>query len=159
MAAMLTFYPRRALLEATAAGLAFQVPIYKDAARATTWEHAYEFRPGKHTIWDHAHDLSGRDTDINAKVILRVAAGPAALEIHDYPGEYAQRFDGVNTGGSNARHPHTGPAVYVGTRSGGIYIHGWPVGNCKSCIIVLRDWDNLRRAIASERHLSFAIGT
>lgn len=38
MAAMLTFYPRRALLEATASGQTFRVPVYRDQTRILTWE-------------------------------------------------------------------------------------------------------------------------
>ena len=129
MPATLTFHPRRALLEATAAGLTFQVPIHQDHTRVTAWEHVFEMRPGRHTVW----------------------------EIHDYPGAYAQRFDGVDKGGGDAPHTHPGPALYVGARSGGIYIHGWPACNRASCLIVLQQWDRLRLAIARETSLSFGV--
>jgi len=38
MAAILTFYPRRGLLEATASGQAFRVPVYRDHTRILAWE-------------------------------------------------------------------------------------------------------------------------
>jgi hypothetical protein len=117
MAAMLTFHPRRALLEATAAGQAFRVPVYRDQTRILAWEKVQELRPGKLTLWDHAFELPGGD----------------------------------------AFHSHAGIALYAGTRSSGIYIHGLPVCSRRTCIIVLQYWDDLRRAIAAEKRLSFSV--
>ena len=142
MTAMLTFYPRRALLEATAAGRTFHVPIHPDPARVAAWEKTQELRTGKVTLWDYAFEVPG-----------------GQLGTYDFPGVYAQRFDGVDKGGGDAFHTHAGNSLYVGTRSSGIHIHGWPPCNRKTCIIVLRQWDDLRRAIAGEKRLSFSIAT
>ena len=140
MTAMLTFYTRRALFEATGSGQSFRVPTYQDPARAAAWEKTQELRPGKVTLWDHAFELPG-----------------GQLETYDFPGAYAQRFDGVDKGGRDAFHSHAGTAIYVGTRSSGVYVHGLPVCNRRTCIIVLRQWDDIRRAIAGEKRLSFSI--
>ena len=117
MPAMLTFYPRRALLEATASGQAFRVPVYRDQTRILAWEKIQELRPGKVTLWDHSFELPGGD----------------------------------------AFHSHPGTALYVGTRGSGIHVHGWPVCNRGTCIIVLQRWDDLRRAIAGEKRVLFSI--
>jgi len=79
------------------------------------------------------------------------------METYDFPGAYAQRLDGVDQGGSDAFHSHAGIALYVGTGTSGIYVHGLPVCNRRTCIIVLQHWDDLRRAIAGEKRLSFSI--
>lgn len=66
MAAMLTFYPRRALLEATAGGHTFYLPVYQDSARVAAWEKAQQLRPGKVTLWDHSFELPGGQPDSHA---------------------------------------------------------------------------------------------
>jgi len=138
MAAMLTFYPRRALLEATASGQAFRVPVYYDQTRILAWEKIQELRTGKVTLWDHAFELPGGEPDRG--VIRRVG-----LETYGFP-----RAD-------DAFHSHAGTALYVGTRSSGVHVHGLPACNRRTCIIVLQRWDDLRRAIAGEKRLSFSI--
>ena len=140
MAAMLTFYPRRGLLEATASGQAFRVPVYRDPTRILAWEKIQELRPGKATLWDHAFELPGGELDRGTTETRRVV-----LEAYDFP-EAGDAF-----------HSHSGAALYVGTRSSGIHVHGLPVCNRRTCIIVLQRWDDLLRAIAGEKRLSFSI--
>jgi hypothetical protein len=147
MAATLTFYPRRALLEATVSGHVFSVPIHRDPTMLAKWEKTQERRFGKVTLWDHAFELPGGAPDRDASVIRRVAAGPGAMGIHGF----------TDGGARDAFHSHGGIAVYVGTRSSGIHIHGLPVCNRKTCIVVLQRWDDLRRAIAGENRLSFSV--
>jgi len=139
MAAMLTYHPRRGLLEATAAGRMFRLPTPQDHTRITTWEHAFELRPGKQTLWDHTFELPGTNGD--ATVIYRLAAAPGATDKSRRP----------------PFHSHSGSALYVGTLRSGIYVHGWPPCNLSTCVIVLQQWDALRLAIASEKSLSFAV--
>jgi hypothetical protein len=161
MAALLTYHPRRGLLEAAAAGKRFLLPIHYDHARVTAWEHRFEIRTGRYTLWDHTFELpSGRargNVNTNASVIYRIATQPHARAGYDYPGEYAQRFDGVDKGGGSASHSHPGPSVYVGPLDGGIYLHALPLCNRKTCIVVMQQWDDLRRAIAGEPNLSFSL--
>lgn len=155
--AAITFYPRRALLEANTAGGAFRVPTYHDRTRVQAWEKMQDLRPGKVTLWDHAFELPSGALERGATVIRRIAVGPGAMEIYDFPGFYDQRFDGVDKGGGDAFHPHAGIALYVGTRSSGIHVHGLPTCNRRTCIVVLQRWDDVRRAIAGEQRLSFSI--
>src|SRR5262245_51652940 len=98
MAAMLTFYPRRALLEATTTGRSFCVPLYRDQTRILAWAKIQALRPGKVTLWDHAFELPGSELGTDATVIRRVAVGPGAMDAYDFPGAYAQRFDGIDKG-------------------------------------------------------------
>jgi hypothetical protein len=150
MAATLTFHPRRSLLEATLGGKALVLPTYPDPARVHTWEHRYEMRSGKYTLWDHA----SRVGDAGGNLVFTAAAAPSALEVYDYPGAYAQRFDEKNT---TKLHSHAGHALFIGSRTRGIYIHGSPACNLDTCVIVLQQWETLRRAIADEQRLSFSI--
>jgi type VI secretion system secreted protein VgrG len=73
------------------------------------WEKSQELRPGKVTLWDHCFELPDRNLEGTARLQESVSAGgvthllrtPAGdgLEIYDYPGGYAERFDGVDPGG------------------------------------------------------------
>jgi hypothetical protein len=155
MAAVLTYHPRRALLEATAGGRRFLLPIHHDDSRVTAWEHRFEIRPGRYAVWNHAYVLRRPRPSGSANVPYTIATQQSALEVYDYPGGYAPRFDGVDKGGDDAPHSHPGRSVYVGPRIGGIYLHALPVCNLKTCIIVLHQWEDLRRAMTGEADLSF----
>jgi len=51
----------------------------------THWTGEEEIRPGKYTLRDHNFQLPSKD--------LEVSLGDGNLEMYDYPGEYAQRFN------------------------------------------------------------------
>ncbi|MGH9870409.1 MAG: type VI secretion system Vgr family protein [Candidatus Polarisedimenticolia bacterium] len=73
------------------------------------WEKTQEIRAGKVTLRDHTFELPSNDLEFGATIQDTVAAGGVthrlsagggdALELYDYPGGYAQRFDGVDPGG------------------------------------------------------------
>src|SRR5262245_1924494 len=81
----------------------------RDELRVTSWEKTQEVRSGKYTLRDHCFELPGKD--LEAQLVIRdsIAVGQvshrltvadnAHLEIYDYPGGYAQRFDGVDRTG------------------------------------------------------------
>jgi type VI secretion system secreted protein VgrG len=50
---------------------------------------------GTYRLWDHNFELPGK----NLEAEQRIRNGEAALEVFEYPGGYAQRFDGINSGG------------------------------------------------------------
>jgi type VI secretion system secreted protein VgrG len=52
---------------------------------ATHWAGEEEIRPGKYVLRDHNFQLPSKD--------LEVSLGDGNLEMYDYPGEYAQRFN------------------------------------------------------------------
>src|SRR5262249_54596580 len=82
---------------------------WREEDRVFDWEKAQELRSGKVTLWDHTFELPHKHLDADKTIQESVAAGKVThklnvnndkLEIYDWPGEYAQRFDGVDKGGS-----------------------------------------------------------
>jgi type VI secretion system VgrG family protein len=77
--------------------------------RVTAWEKSQELRSSEYTLWDHCFELPGNHLEAKEKTTDSVtvgkvthkltAAGNDELEIYQYPGGYAQRFDGVNRSG------------------------------------------------------------
>ena len=78
--------------------------------RIFVWEKTQEIRSGKYTLWDHNFELPHKhlegDEPIQQTLTVGTvthnfsAANSSQLEIYDYPGGYAQRFDGITAGGS-----------------------------------------------------------
>lgn len=79
--------------------------------RVHSWRKSQEIRAGKVTLWDHTFELPGQNLEAikvtqdsvtvgTVSHSLRVA-GNDALEVYEYPGGYAQRFDGVAPGGGD----------------------------------------------------------
>jgi hypothetical protein len=161
MAAMLTYFPRRAILEVATPGELLRLPVVYDPARVTVWERGFEPRSGAISLWDHCFELPGP----RAHVSYRIAAGPSAADVYDFPGVWAARYDGLNTGskatsipgGTAAPHSHRGPAMYVGSRAAGIYVHGAPLCGTPTCVVLEKQWESLQRAIAAEPRLSFSV--
>jgi type VI secretion system secreted protein VgrG len=83
----------------------------RDEERIGAWEKVQELRSGKVTLWDHCFELPHKHLESQKTIQDSVAAGQVThklkisgsdkLELYDYPGEYAQRFDGVNPGGGD----------------------------------------------------------
>ncbi|HJZ89866.1 MAG TPA: type VI secretion system tip protein TssI/VgrG [Gemmataceae bacterium] len=79
--------------------------------RILRWDKAQELRAGKVTLFDHNFELPHKhleaDKAINGSVqsgtvTHKLAVGPVPkMELYDYPGAYAGRFDGVDKGGSD----------------------------------------------------------
>jgi type VI secretion system secreted protein VgrG len=58
-----------------------------------TWEHQYEFPPGKYTQSDYNFETPSTNLLTSANSIVKLQ-GPEKYEIFDYPGEYEIRGDG-----------------------------------------------------------------
>src|SRR5262249_14664944 len=79
--------------------------------RIFVWSKAQEIRPGKVTLWDHCFEVPEQNLEAKVPSLESVSAGTVthklkvgsngALEVYEYPGRYAQRFDGVAPGGSD----------------------------------------------------------
>jgi type VI secretion system secreted protein VgrG len=78
--------------------------------RVLSWEKTQELRSGECTLWDHCFELPGNHLEAQEKTIGSVPVGKVVhklnlandkLEIYDYPGCYAQRFDGIDPSGGN----------------------------------------------------------
>lgn len=75
------------------------------------WEKVQELRAGKYTLWDYCFEKPESHLDASKPIQPDVPVGQvthklnvgvnAPLEIYDFPGEYAQRFDGVQPGGAD----------------------------------------------------------
>lgn len=82
----------------------------RDEMRITEWMKDQEIRSGKYTLWDHCFELPGKNLEAVQSGLDAVRAGTVnhklkvagndQLEIYDYPGGFAQRFDGIDKGGS-----------------------------------------------------------
>jgi type VI secretion system secreted protein VgrG len=79
--------------------------------RIVEWEKFQELRSGKTTLWDHCFELPHKHLDADKKIQESAALGTVThklsvsgvdkLELYDFPGGYAQRFDGVAPGGGD----------------------------------------------------------
>ncbi len=73
------------------------------------WEKAQELRSGKYTLWDSNFQLPGNHLEAQATILDSAAVGEVThrlklgvnqgLELYDYPGGYAKRFDGIDPAG------------------------------------------------------------
>jgi type VI secretion system secreted protein VgrG len=78
--------------------------------RILTWEKTQELRSGKFTLWDHCFELPYKNLEATKPITDSVQVGNVShslktanseLEVYDFPGAYAQRFDGVAPGGAD----------------------------------------------------------
>ena len=83
----------------------------RDDLRIITWGKTQELRSGKYTLWDHTFELPHKHLEAEKQIADSVTAGTVThklkvanndkLEIYDWPGEYAQRFDGIDRSGGD----------------------------------------------------------
>jgi type VI secretion system secreted protein VgrG len=81
----------------------------REEMRVHKWEKVQELRSGKYTLWDHCFELPHKHLEAEEPILPNVQVGTVQhklqvgnndkLEIYDYPGAYAQRFDGIDKGG------------------------------------------------------------
>jgi type VI secretion system secreted protein VgrG len=79
--------------------------------RISNWVKSQEIRTAKQTLRDHCFELPDDNLEAVEPITETVAVGTithklktganASLENYDFPGRYAQRFDGVDPGGSD----------------------------------------------------------
>lgn len=84
---------------------------FRDEYRILAWEKIQELRSGKYTLWDHCFELPHKHLEGQVDILESLQVGNIdhklqvgdndKLEIYDYPGAYAQRFDGVDKGGAD----------------------------------------------------------
>ncbi|HEY5707588.1 MAG TPA: type VI secretion system tip protein TssI/VgrG [Terrimicrobiaceae bacterium] len=83
--------------------------VRRDEDRIHSWTKIQELRSGKYTLWDHSFELPHKHLEASKTIVDSVSVGSVnhklsvannqKLEIYDFPGEYAQRFDGISGGG------------------------------------------------------------
>jgi type VI secretion system secreted protein VgrG len=81
----------------------------REDQRIFAWEKVQELRSGKVTLWDHCFELPHRHLEADRTILDSVLVGDVThklkvggsdkLELYEYPGEYAKRFDGIDKGG------------------------------------------------------------
>jgi type VI secretion system secreted protein VgrG len=84
--------------------------VERETDRVYSWEKSQEIVAGKVTLWDHCFELPGKNLEAQKTLQSSAEVGTVShklalaasdkLELYDYPGGYAQRFDGVDRGGS-----------------------------------------------------------
>ncbi|MBK9374945.1 MAG: type VI secretion system tip protein VgrG [Holophagales bacterium] len=85
----------------------------RDENRIWAWRKEQEIRPGKYLLWDHSFELPHKHLEAEALIHDSVPVGKEThklkvkgvdqMEVYDFPGEYAQRFDGINKGGGEQK--------------------------------------------------------
>ena len=81
----------------------------RDDMRVMAWEKAQELRAGEYTLRDYCFELPANNLEVSVKTVDSVMVGKVShklnvggndrLEIYDYPGGYARRFDGIDRNG------------------------------------------------------------
>ncbi len=62
------------------------------------WQFQYQLQPGKVTNWDHNFELPTQKLD-EQKLSRFNTGGNQQIEIYDYPGGYARKYDGIDKSG------------------------------------------------------------
>jgi type VI secretion system secreted protein VgrG len=84
---------------------------FRDDLRITRWEKSQEIRSGEYTLRDHSFELPSKTLQVSSHTLPAVTVGKVThklkvggndqCEIYDYPGGYANRFDGVSHTGAD----------------------------------------------------------
>jgi type VI secretion system secreted protein VgrG len=79
--------------------------------RVYSWEKTQEIRSGKYTVWDYTFEMPAKHLEADETVRDFFKAGGVThklkvggndkYEIYEYPGGYADRFDGIDKGGGD----------------------------------------------------------
>jgi type VI secretion system secreted protein VgrG len=85
-------------------------PGHQDEAQVRSWRKSQQVRSSLTTLRDHCFELPGQSLEAQQATIDSVPVGEVPhrlkvvpgdeLEVYDYPGGYARRFDGVGSGGA-----------------------------------------------------------
>ncbi|MCC6132127.1 MAG: type VI secretion system tip protein VgrG [Acidobacteria bacterium] len=81
----------------------------REKERIYRWEKAQSMRSGKITLWDHCFEIPHKNLESQEVILDSVVAGTEThrlraggvetRESYDWPGRYAQRFDGIDRNG------------------------------------------------------------
>ncbi len=81
----------------------------RDDACVYNWRKRQEVRSGQFTLWDYTFELPGKNLEAQDAIQKSVQVGQvthqlpgsdAEMEIYEFPGRYAQRYDGIDPGGA-----------------------------------------------------------
>ena len=81
----------------------------RDEDRVHTWVKTQEMKSGKYVLWDYTFEVPKNHLEAPKQILDDVQVGTVshslkvggndAFEIYDFPGVYANRFDGISVGG------------------------------------------------------------
>lgn len=151
MSSRLTYRPRDGVLSGIVGGKSFRLQTHREQAGPSMWAWHEAARFGQ-------MPRPGSAPKAPAGTRLTVAEN-APLEIYDWPGAYAGRFDGVDRGGGKADglHAHRGSLVHVKAQGGGLCLHGPPPCGNPRCILVAQGWEPLFSALRAVRQVSIVV--
>jgi len=99
----LVLEPHRVIFDEVAGGT-------RNEGRVTGWQKIQQVRSSQVALWDHHFELPANHLEAEQKIQDRVAVGrvnhtlnlpvSAGLEVYEFPGGYAGRFDGIDPSGS-----------------------------------------------------------
>ena len=138
--AILTYHLRRGIVSAVVGRQLFHVATQQDPSRVAAWEHQYEFRPGRYTLFDHTFVPPRVRNEDNTSGIHRTRPPVPAKIVKCRP-----------------HHAHFGPAIFIENRNLGFYIHGWPPCNRGRCVVITYGLEALINALALQDQLSFGV--
>jgi len=81
----------------------------RETACVFAWRKRQEICAGQVTLWDYHFELPGKNLEATATIQQTVQVGQVthklpgteeSLEIYEFPGRYAQRYDGIDPGGA-----------------------------------------------------------
>jgi hypothetical protein len=162
MSPRLTYRPRDGIVFGVVAGKAIRLTTLRNQAGIGTQPRRQIAQPGRTvashvTTWDHVYELRSGHAPATTARTLTVAEN-AALEIFDYPGEYAQRFDGVKPVGGQSNHRHHARVIWVKLAlHQGFPIHGPPACGDSRCLVIAEGWDSLFTALKATRQVSIVV--
>jgi hypothetical protein len=168
MSAHLTYRPREGAVFGMVGGKLIRLATLRSQAGldVETWRQAVQSSGTAVTDWNKSQEFRVGKWGTGAIGDRLTVAENTALEIYDYPGEYAQRFDGVDRGGradGSANHKHhrrvvsVKPTLTAGLSRGGFHIHGPPPCGNPRCIVILQDWESLFQALKTARQISLIV--
>ena len=83
----------------------------EDVVTIYAWEKSQTLRSGKTTLWDHSFELPHKSLEAQDLIVETIQVGDVThklkvgnndrMELYDYPGGFAQRFDGISTSGGD----------------------------------------------------------
>ncbi len=85
------------------ADIPYKVEVTEDEdffSSVASFEINRRLQPGKVTLWDHCFELPGKNLESQQPTRFS-RGGNEDLEVYDYPGIYAQRFDGIAPDGGD----------------------------------------------------------
>jgi type VI secretion system secreted protein VgrG len=87
-----------------------QVGGTRPELRVEQWSKTQHITPGKYTLWDHCFEMPQKTLEASKVIQESVTIGKVThklktggndtWEVYDYPGEFAERFDGIDRSGS-----------------------------------------------------------